>query len=136
MADGSPVSSHGGDKIVGNRRRILWRIDAMDTLRAFARRCALDVIHLWDAPDVVRRYLETGDEALRVAATVSAARAAWTYTRADARDAARSARYAARFAASDAAKYTAKSAAKATAWATARVAQNDTLTRMVMEARG
>lgn len=31
-------------------------------LHAFARRCALDVIHLWDAPSEIKEYLETGIE--------------------------------------------------------------------------
>jgi hypothetical protein len=39
-------------------------IDALPLLRAFSRRCALGVVHFWDAPDIVRRYLETGDESL------------------------------------------------------------------------
>ena len=57
-----------GDKFVCRRRKILASVDATEILRAFARRQALSVIHLWDAPDVVRRYLETGDESLRAAA--------------------------------------------------------------------
>ena len=60
------------DKVCARRRRIIRRIDATDMLRLFARQCALDVIHLWDAPPVVQQYLETGDETLR-----AAARAAW-----------------------------------------------------------
>jgi len=40
-------------------------IDISDVLRKFANLCALDVIHLWDAPDVVVKYLKTGDESLR-----------------------------------------------------------------------
>lgn len=63
------------DKIVGRERSILWRYDATSVLRHFARRQALSVIHLWDAPCVVRRYLETGDESIRAAA-MAAARAA------------------------------------------------------------
>ena len=47
----------------------LWCLRASDAsedqIRHFSRLCALDVIHLWDAPEVVRRYLETGDESLR-----------------------------------------------------------------------
>jgi hypothetical protein len=44
-------------------------------LKKFARRVALDVIHLWpDAPPVVVEYLKTGDESLRESAE-SAARA-------------------------------------------------------------
>jgi hypothetical protein len=68
-----------GDKLVASARTILWRMDATDVLQAFARRCALDVIHLWDAPEVVRTYLETGDETLRAAAITAAL--ITTYTR-------------------------------------------------------
>lgn len=56
------------DKSVAQRRRILARIDATALLRDFARHCAREVLPLWDAPEVVRRYLETGDETLRAAA--------------------------------------------------------------------
>jgi len=38
----------GNDKLVCTERRILWRADAEATLRAFARWCALSVIHLRD----------------------------------------------------------------------------------------
>ena len=66
-----PVERHG-DKFVCRERTILAQIDATDMLRAFARKCALDVIHLWDAPEVVVRYLETGDKSLRAAAQAAA----------------------------------------------------------------
>jgi len=56
------------DKMCARRRTILAMADATDTLHAFERWCALQVIDLWDAPDVVREYLATGDEALRDAA--------------------------------------------------------------------
>jgi hypothetical protein len=56
------------DKLVCRRRRILWSVDSNDILRAFARRCALDVARLWDAPDVVLRYLRAGDPGSRQAA--------------------------------------------------------------------
>ena len=36
--------------------------------REFARWCALQVVHLWDCPAIVRQYLETGDESTRDAA--------------------------------------------------------------------
>ena len=71
----------GDDKLAGMERRILWRIDGENVLRDFARRCALDVVHLWDAPDVVVRYLKTGDPDLRAAAWA----AAWAAARAAAR---------------------------------------------------
>jgi len=58
----------GNDKAVATSRKYLAEIDATPILRQFARKCALKVIHLWDAPRVVRDYLETGDESLRAAA--------------------------------------------------------------------
>src|SRR5574343_98994 len=59
-------------------------IDAA-TLDAFARWCALSVAHQWDMPDIMRRYLETGDETLRVVACASTGEAAWDAARAAAR---------------------------------------------------
>lgn len=115
------------DKRVSRQRKILWRMDASDLLGEFARWCALRVIHLWAAPDVVRQYLETGDEsrrdaaraAARDAASASAWAVAWDAARADARasawDAARDARDA--------------------AWDAERTEQNAKLTEMVMRAR-
>uniref|UniRef100_UPI000553CA73 DUF7666 domain-containing protein n=1 Tax=Asaia prunellae TaxID=610245 RepID=UPI000553CA73 len=70
------VREDSGDKLAARNRRILWRIDAEPVLREFARRCAISVLHLWDAPAEVRAYLETGDEALRDAARVAATDAA------------------------------------------------------------
>lgn len=51
-----------------------------------ATRAALDVVHLWDAPDVVVKYLRTGDEQIRDAAWDAARNAAWDAARAAARD--------------------------------------------------
>ncbi len=68
---------HDPDKMVASERVILWRIDGEDLLRRFARRCALDVIHLWDAPKVVLEYLKTGDEELRGDAGAAARDSAW-----------------------------------------------------------
>ena len=76
------------DKLVCRERTAIWALDATAVLRAFTRRCALDVIHLWDAPQVVRDYLTTGDESLRAAARAAAWAAARDAARADARDAA------------------------------------------------
>ena len=56
------------DKVVCTRRKIIARFDATELLRTFARSEALSVIHLWNAPDVVVRYLKTGDQSLRAAA--------------------------------------------------------------------
>ena len=108
----------GDDKACATQRTYLAGFDATDILRLFARKCALDVIHLWDAPDVVKRYLETGDESLRDAAGDAAgAAAAWA-------------------AAGDAAAWAAAGAAAAwaAAWAAAGAAQNTRLLEMV-EAR-
>lgn len=68
----------GGDKLCATERTVLWAYDATDVLRHFARLCALDVVHLWDAPEVVLRYLKTGDESMWAAtrAADAAARAA------------------------------------------------------------
>lgn len=63
------VEDREADKLVARERVILWRLgSADDLLREFARRAALSVIDLWDAPNIVRRYLETGDEEIRAAA--------------------------------------------------------------------
>lgn len=67
---GDPIDTI--DKWCGQRRMRLATIDATDLLREFARWCALQVIHLWDAPGVMRRFLETGDETLREAAYAAA----------------------------------------------------------------
>lgn len=60
---GNPV-----DKVVAQRRKIVATIHAETLCRDFARRAAIDVLPLWDAPEVVKQYLETGDEKLRDAA--------------------------------------------------------------------
>ena len=94
----------GDDKISATERHYLWGYDATDVLRRFARKCALDVIHLWDAPDVVVRYLKTGDENLRAAAWDAAWAAAWA---------------------------AARDAARAAAWDTARKKQSARLSKMI-----
>jgi len=104
---------HDDDKLVAMRRRIAWRIDGEAVLRAFSRWCALQVAHLWDMPDVVRLYLETGDESLRDAARDAAGTASW-----------------------DAAGAVAWDAARDAAWDAAWDEQNEQLERMVEEARG
>ena len=118
------------DKLVCRSRTITTTIDATDVLRRFARKSALEVIHLWDAPDVVRKYLETGDERLRDAAwsaardaACSAARdAAWSAACSAAWDAARAAAW---HAAWDAAWAAAWHAARAAAWSAAWAAFNE-----------
>jgi len=137
------VVPHGDDKHAASRRTYLaGGIDVSDTLREFARRCALDVIHLWDAPEIVVRYLKTGDETIRDAAWAAtrdacAARdAAWAAAgdaRAAARAAASAAAWDAACAAGDAARDAAWAAgdAASAAEAAARAAQNRRLTRML-----
>jgi len=95
------------DKLVGRNRKILKMINAEKILRKFARLCALDVIDKWDAPEVVIKYLKTGNEKLRDAAGDAASAAAWP------------AGDAARVAAGDAAWVAARAAAWAAAWAAA-----------------
>jgi hypothetical protein len=104
------------DKLVSRRRMIIWRIDGESVLRAFARWCALQVVHLWDAPDVVIEYLTTGNEETRDAAWDAARDAAWDAAWAAARDAAWAA---------------ARDAARAAAWDK----QNAQLEAMAQEAR-
>ena len=65
------------DKCVAARRRIIWRFNAESLLREFARWCAIQVIDEWDAPDVVKRYLEIGDESLREEARVASVAASY-----------------------------------------------------------
>jgi len=132
---------YGNDKLVATRRRALWCYDATEVLRLFARQCALDVADLWEMPDIVRRYLETGDESIRdtaryaagyaarAAARCAAIVAAWAAARdtawAAAWDTARdTARYAAGYAAWD--------AARCAAIVAARDSQNATLESMLL----
>jgi hypothetical protein len=126
--------THGGDKLVARRREVLWTADATDVLWHSARLAALDVIHLWDAPEVVRQYLTTGDESLRAAARVAARVAARAAARVAARAAAwAAARDAAWAAARDAAWAAARVAAWAAAWDAAWAAQSTRLHTMLME---
>lgn len=77
----------GDDKIVGESRKILRMANVETTLRHFTRLCALDVLRLWDAPQVVIDYLNRGGKSIRAAAWDT-----WGVDRAAARDAARAAR--------------------------------------------
>jgi hypothetical protein len=112
------------DKLVCSERTILWRVDGEYLLREFARWCALSVAHLWGMPDVVKTYLETGDENLRAAASAAAWAAAWA--------AARAAAWAAAW---DDASAAAGAAARNAAWDAARGAQNTQLEQMVRGGR-
>ena len=115
------ITDEQPEKLVCKRRKIVQRIDAEPILREFARWCALQVVHLWDAPEVVVQYLKTGDESLRDAARAAArdvARGvAWAAALAAARAAARDVAWgAARGAAWDAAWDAARGAAWDAAW--------------------
>ena len=85
---GNPVDKYA----CSERTYLSGGIDVSETLRTFARKCALDVIHLWEIPGIVRRFLETGDESIRdaarAAARAAAGDAAWAAARAAARAAA------------------------------------------------
>ena len=63
-------------KIVGANRLVLWTADATEVLRKFARLCATDVIDKWNAPEIIVRYLSTGDKKIRLEARSAAAAAA------------------------------------------------------------
>ena len=80
-----------GDKSVARERTVIRMADATDVLRKYARMCASDVLHLWDAPDVVKTYLRTGDARLREAARGAARDAVWEAARHAAWEAAREA---------------------------------------------
>ena len=118
------VIIEGDDKLVATERTILWRYNCTDVLWHFARLCALDVIHLWDAPDVVIKYLKTGDESLRAAS--------WDASWAASCDASRAASWDASCDASWAVSCDASRAARrAASWA----AQNKRLYRLLMKGR-
>jgi CO/xanthine dehydrogenase Mo-binding subunit len=104
------------DKSAANERTVIAILTSEETkklLRDFARWSALQVIHLWAAPDIVRRYLEDGDESLWDEAV------AWSAARDAARAGDAAAKAAAEAAASFSASFSAWSAASATASATA-----------------
>ena len=120
----------GDDKLTCTQLIPVAIFDATDALRHFARLCALDVIEKWDAPEIVRRYLETGDESIREAAWdagwAAAEDAGWAAAWAAAEDAAwDTARYAAWAAAWDAAWAAARAAAWDAAWEAASAAARD-----------
>ena len=114
---GDPVDKYA----CSERTYIAGGIDISNTLRLFARKCALDVIHLWNhPPDIVIKYLKTGDEAIRAAACAAAYAAACA--------AAGAASWAAAYAAAGVAGASwavARDAAGAASWAAAYAAAGD-----------
>jgi len=127
----------GGDKVVAQKRTYLsGGIDVSETLRKFARMCALNVVYMWEAPDIVIRYLKTGDKSIQASAYGATLDAAPGDARDAAMDAAidatpcaalASARAAARAVACDSTCDSAWAAARSSARAVARAAaRNDT----------
>ena len=115
---GGKIVPHEKDKLAASERTYLaGGINTTETLREFACLCALDVIHLWDAPEIVIQYLKTRDESLRGAA--------WDATWDAARDAARDATWDA-----------ARGAARDAAWGVARKKQSERLEAMVLQVIG
>lgn len=57
----------GGEIVQENRglacseRTVLWSADATKEIQVFARWCASQVVHLWDAPQTVLGFLPTGE---------------------------------------------------------------------------
>ena len=101
------------DKVGSRYRKYIAKHDVTQELRLFASQQALSVIHLWDAPNIVKEYLNTNNELIRAAAR-DAIRAA---IRAAAWDAAWVAvRDAARAASMDAARAASMDATRAAAW--------------------
>ena len=124
------------DKFVCRERTILWSHRCSDDLlRGFARAQARSVLHLWDAPEIVRHYLEIGDENIRAAAGAAAWAAAGTAAWAAAGAAAWAAAGVAAWAAArDAAGAAARAAAGAAAGAAAWAAADKDLQRLILEA--
>ena len=122
---GSPV-----DKFAARKRKIIATIDAEDLLWEFTRKCALNVIHLRDAPDVVKQYLTTGDELLRATPWDAAWAAAWDSARATSWDAALDAAWAAAW---DAARATSWDAARDASWDAALAAAWDAERQMFLK---
>lgn len=76
-----PVIILGGDKAVAYERTYIAKVPNCEALlRKFARMCASDVLGEWDGepPDVVTRWLRTGDESIRSASYSAADSAAHT----------------------------------------------------------
>ena len=141
---GSPV-----DKLVAQSRECVTAyVDASDVLREFSMWSALQVIDLWDAPDVVQRYLAGGGESIgaawvaRAAVRAAAEAAAWAAEDAAAwaaaRDAASAAAEAAAWGAAWAAAFraahaTAFHATRDAAFHATRDAQNNQLAKLLRE---
>ena len=78
------IAAEYDDKLVARRRRILATIDAKDLILEFARKQALSMIHLYDCPPVLKKWLETGDPALQKTAANAASAAYYAASAANA----------------------------------------------------
>ena len=110
-----PRTAYYACELIGWLTWLAGSLGLRDELRLFARQAALSVSHLWDMPDLVREYLVTGNETLRVEArrlSLAAAPCPGTAAADAAADAAYAA-YAAAYAAADAAADAAYAAAYA-----------------------
>jgi hypothetical protein len=112
------IETEQEDKVVAKGRKIIATIDSKPVILSCARKFASDVLHLWDAPEVVKKYLKTGDPTLaNVAAYVANAAAyAAAYAANATANAAANAANAAAYAA-NATAYAAAYAANAAAYA-------------------
>lgn len=50
-------------KLCASERRVVWMKDVSKEVREWSKWCASEVKHLWDPPEVVLRFLETGENA-------------------------------------------------------------------------
>lgn len=116
------VSAELDDKLVCSSRTIVWRLDAEEVFREFARKVALDVADYWDMPDNVRKFLETGKDNLRVAARGEAMDASREYV---ALDDPRGAAAAEASRAAAARTHPARATALASAWAAVKATQDE-----------
>jgi hypothetical protein len=114
----------GKDKLCASSRKYLsGGVDCSEVLRKFTRLCALDVIHLWDAPQVVIDYLKTGDESIRPAAWSAAEAVTWSAARYAAESQAAFATWSAAFSAAEStARYAARYTTRSATWSAARSA--------------
>ena len=114
----------GDDKCAALKRTYIAELEAELVLGEFARKCASAVLHLWNAPNIVKQWLHTGDPGLRNAAWSAAWNAAESAAESAARSAASSAALSVawRSAAESVARNAAKSAARSAAESAARSA--------------
>jgi hypothetical protein len=124
---GGTIIPHGNpvDKYAASERTCIAKANVEQELRAFARWCALRVVHYWDAPQIVHDYLTTGDEALQDTALSASDSALWAPLHRSATISARAAMRAATRAATRleiqqaVPSNAARDAARAAAWASA-----------------